>query len=443
MGYTRREFLRRGGLWALGTTLGASALLSACGGKSAPAPASAPTTAPEHEDYFSTLYRVLDYIRNEPNMENFASVYLGNVNDYDHGGVNAVTGAQVTVNRGGKREMFEIEFDNKGNQSSHTIVIDDGPERKEILQDGVSEYMWHIPRDKKIKLDIIEIGGGGAGAIESLQRATLTRGIGYNIEQSLRQLLPGIAIEITERGIDGVLPGTELVPDTWYVDGAEPGQYKNGKLWLPSDRRCLILTDRPLKSSPWENSVALGYAHMNSNLAVVDLTQMSGPETVRRVANQEVGHSVGVNHCWEDACDMSYRTLPQSRGDHYVFVNPGSDTANGFGPRCQLVGKNIAARYMDVNPEKASYVIKSGHTIQQDDAERDMEAHLRIYLSDLIPGRPLPSGVEMKIAMGIPDKVWLYHDGKPRMYMEMPDLHVFAPNRNSDFIGKLELYDAG
>ena len=83
-----------------------------------------------------------------------------------------------------------------------------------ILQDGVSEYMWHIPMDKKIKLDIIEIGGGGAGAIESLQRATLTRGIGYNIEQSLRQLLPGIAIEITERGIDGVLPGTELGPDT-------------------------------------------------------------------------------------------------------------------------------------------------------------------------------------------------------------------------------------
>lgn len=334
--------------------------------------------------YFERLKNTILGIQtgNDRDSKHRRDVFLGNVNDFDRNKKNLSRGAYIITSFTGVETVITI--DETGKQTVTTRgESKESTEVKIIVPDFISD----ITERKKCNIKILYLDSGANHPFKARFGQ-----IGGQVQDVVKKLLPQVDVNVVDSEVISWDPKTQIYFNG-VTGGIEEGKIQDKKFRLSDKYRYILFTESPLLSyfgKPFEHNDAAGISFLENNLAVINLFtyEKDSPHLIT-TALQEFGHSLGLRHCWESDCAMSYRltSIDNFQGD-----------STSFGPRCLMIGENIAGGHIEYikDPKKPAAYFTSGRLIPQEMVRHDIETHLNGYISDVageIPGRVLSTSI--------------------------------------------------
>ena len=385
-GMTRREFIRR-----LVITIGAVGLAEGiAAGTMDYIEKSRRLKELEASLYFERLKNVILEIQTGKDRasELRRSIFLGNVNDFDRGKAIVSRGPSTITTTTGPTTITTFDLIT-GKQTTETI----GEEKETTeFQFNIPEFITDVTGDKKSDIKILYLDSGKNHPFKSSFKKT-----GDTVQSGVRELLPGINVNVVNQETVTWDPNAQVYFNN-VSGGIEEDEIKNGKFRLSNRYRYLLFTEQPLltyygkRFDPHGDAKGISVTH--NNIAVVNLFNYEAeadPSRIIKTALQEIGHSYGVDHCWEENCAMSYKVALE----YPPYIVPA-----GYGPRCSMIGRNIAGGHIEEvrDPQNPKAYFAGAQLATEDIARQNFEEHLVGYLSD-IAGK-IPAGVKSHSTVG-------------------------------------------
>ncbi len=337
--------------------------------------------------YFERLKNVILEIQTgkDQSSELRRSIYLGNVNDFDRRKTIVSRGVTTITTTTGLTTVITSDLIT-GKQTTETI----GEEKKTTeFQFNIPEFITDVTMDKKSDIKILYLDSGKNHPFKSSFEKT-----GDTVQSGVRELLPGIDVNVVNQKTVTWDPNAQVHFNN-VTGGIDEDEIKNGKFRLSNRYRYLLFTEQPLKTYYGlfsRDERAGGTSAFYNNIAVVNLFnyQDASPNIIT-TALQEIGHSYGVDHCWEEKCSMSYKFAL----GYKPYIVP-----TNYGPRCSMIGRNIANGHIEEvrDPKNPRAYFVGGKLIPPDIAKQDFQRHLESYLSDI--AGEIPAGIKSYANLG-------------------------------------------
>ena len=313
------------------------------------------------------------------------SIYLGNVNNFDRSKPVVSRGASTITTITSPTTTFTFDLVT-GKQTTETT----GKEERTIrFQFNIPEFTTDVTQNKKSAVKILYLDSGKNHPFKDGFKDS-----GDRIQSGVRKLLPGIDVNVVNQETVTWDSNAQVYFNNVTGD-IEEDEIKNGKFRLSNRYRYLLFTEQPLKTYYGlfsRDERAGGTSALYNNIAVVNLFnyQDDSPDIIT-AALQEIGHSYGIDHCWENNCAMSYK---------FALGYNRSIVPMGYGPRCSMIGLNIANGHIEEvkDPDKPSAYFAGGRLIPPDIAKQDFERHLESFLSDI--AGEIPAGIKSYANLG-------------------------------------------
>lgn len=307
----------------------------------------------------------------------FRDVFLGNVNDFDRNKKNLSRGAYIVTSFTGVETVVTI--DETGKQ---TVTTEGESEESTEVEISVPDFITDITERKKSDIKILYLDSGANHPFKDRFAQ-----IGDQIQDAVKKLLPQINVNVADTEVIPWDPNTKV-----YFGGVSGGieedTIQDGKFRLSDKYRYLLFAESPLMTYSGifsDDTSANGISILQNNIAVVNLFnfEKDSPHLIT-TALQEIGHSYGLDHCWENDCAMSYR---MTSTDNFQI------DSTSYGPRCLMIGTNIAGGHIEYvkDPKNPAAYFASGRLIPADLARQDLETHISGYISDI--AGEIPEGI--------------------------------------------------
>ena len=336
--------------------------------------------------YFERLKNIVleTQLGKDRGLELRRDIYFGNVNDFDRKKLNISRGTTIIYSVSGPETIVTIDATGKQ-------TVETRGERKESTEVKffIPDFITDITERKKSNIKILYLDSGANHPFKS--RFEQAAG---QVQDSVKKLLPQLDVNVAGQEVIPWGPNTQV-----YFNGVTGGikedTTQDGKFRLSDKYRYLVFAESPLQAyygNFSKHADAGGSSVIQNNIAVVNLFNYKlDTANIITASLQEIGHSYGLGHCWEENCAMSYKVALGYNSQ----ISP-----NSFGSRCSMIGTNIANGHIEEvrDPQKPKAYFASARLIPEDIARQDLEKHLIGYLSDI--GGKIPPGLRTYSILG-------------------------------------------